>query len=1380
MTAKQLPSSFFPGRNNVRLPALLALFLALTSPLPAQQNEPLTLPIDLDRAAEAWEFEARQLKVVADDVTGEPSFESAATVDSQRPGPTIILTSKAELPVPVVIEARVRLPAEVSKLVAGRLSRASAQLGWVQPSPGGGAPTIDSLEISRGRARDNVSCLAGVVRNGERGIGRTFSPLHKLEDISPLMDENVRLVLERRADRLPIAHQRVHDLRVEVRRDSMRMYWNGRFVQEIPGDYKTGRVRVVLSNQVRLLGAGARALAEGPDRFLVVPLTDFFNAKGPSQPPGLAPQPGRVATVEGVPFITSTGPQGEDNLDLAPSVFLHRMGDMRIGDSRESVHPPERMDVTRFTMHVPQRTWRRAWVLAASDDDPNSAPVLTVRFYIPKTPWTVDGTTEVPSYSATSSAGNAKRIAWEKAGDKIKSLWLIPIELDAAALAVQPMGALELTKAIHPYRGYPDPAYYNSYPGGLPSAVHVYALTLEEAPVWARGTGTKNGNFYVDGETPTWRVLLKNLSDKKLEVDVAVKVTDPYGKSTQHAKRVPLDGDDKQHEIAFQPPAEVFGLYTVRTTVRAGDFTQTREGTFLKLPPNHARATATNSPWGLWCWNGGHNTNPDPADNMRLLRALGAINNFPINERVRGREEKEAAGLVELRRKNGIGAMHYRLVSREMPEWSTKDPYDPAAYAAFAEEKGKEAKAALEANPDLQFVNVFAENYISLRLTHGMSPWAMGQPWFTYDEKEGPRLRAHWLTAKAAVEGVRKHAPTLKFLFGHGAGNFVQPFLKLDDWKNDLFDGFGMDLPQFERMPERQPRATEPSLLFFQHHEMKKMGLTHMEVVHLESYFPSSGPLALTFDEQADSVVRTAVLSLSLGTTKFMRTWELHTSGDGWGGSHYGSAGLIDRAPEFNPKPAAAAFATMTRVLDLAKYDGYLDTGSRSAFCVRFKDSDRLVYAVWTIRGTRPLTLTFDGTPTVECTDMHGNTNPLKLDERKATVTLSSSPQWIVVRGGSLSAASVGTPAYTEAPRAVHRVLDPLDGGWSYDAGPFPRYQNNHWDMPREPGAMKQEFVNNEQRKSNVMRVELTNPDSKKPMVGFYGLFKPSKPIELAGKPRALGLWVNGHSAWNRFIYEVVDAKGEVWLSCGTKDAWNCDDIFSWSSINHDGWRYMSFPLPSTAPGDNYREADTTWWGSDGDGIVDLPLRLNRIIIEMRPQMIYVNDMLPIPDLSIELDDLTVEYESEADQTDAPVKVQMAARDVLNEGKLLPLPNPFAALQKTGIGDAPKIVKVYPPEQINNGRRLFVEVEPVTGATRYRGYVSAYADGRGAKPLAIDQQTKHNHARLLKDHPTTLYFDGLQPSRPMYLFVTSLDKDGHESKPSAIREVVLKDEFPFQ
>ncbi|MCH5376219.1 MAG: hypothetical protein JJ992_19795, partial [Planctomycetes bacterium] len=714
---------------------------------------------------------------------------------------------------------------------------------------------------------------------------------------------------------------------------SVRAYVNGRFVEEFSGDFGPGKVVLDGKFDVHLLSLNVRPLEQADGRFVFVPLDDLFNESGQVDASRALPQQGVTANVAGVPFIGSKGFSGEDHLDVGRSVYIHRMGDMNQGDPRKSVHLPEMIDVTRFTLRVPRHVYRRAWVLAASDGRTARAPVLTLRFYRPRTSWNLDATLDnVPAYEATSAGDlqGAKRIGTDTEG---MSLWLIPIELDAASLAADPKDCVELTKEIYPYRGFPDPAYYSQYPGGLPSSVQVYGLTLEVAPLEARGTGARNANLYPDGEIPVWRVLMKNTSDGTLDANVHIKVTGPYGQTSDQEKNVSLQADGQQDEVVFKPPTGKFGIYTVQTTVSTGDFKQTRERTFLKLAARNTKATPENSPWGLWCWNGGHETNPDAADNMRILKALGAINSFQLQQRQGPKQSMMS--LYPLRKEYGIGAMHYRLVDRKIPDWATKVPYDPKQYEAFAEEKGREAAKALADNPDLIYVNLFAENYLSLRLTHGMSPWAMGQPWFELDEREAERLRSHWLVAKAAHEGVRKYAPQLKILFGHGAANFAQPFFREPDWDDAMFDGFGMDLPQFERMPERQPRATEPSLLYFLHHQMKEMGLVGKEVVHLESYFPPSGPLRLTFDEQADTIVRTAVLSMALGTTKFMRTWELHTSGDGWGSSHYGSAGLIDRAPEFNPKPAAAAFATMTNVLDLAKYDGYLNVGSRSAFCIR-------------------------------------------------------------------------------------------------------------------------------------------------------------------------------------------------------------------------------------------------------------------------------------------------------------------------------------------------------------------------------------------------------------------------------------------------------------
>jgi hypothetical protein len=72
-------------------------------------------------------------------------------------------------------------------------------------------------------------------------------------------------------------------------------------------------------------------------------------------------------------------------------------------------------------------------------------------------------------------------------------------------------------------------------------------------------------------------------------------------------------------------------------------------------------------------------------------------------------------------------------------------------------------------------------------------------------------------------------------------------------------------------------------------------------------------------------------------------------------------------------------------------------------------------------------------------------------------------------------------------------------------------------------------------------------------------------------------------------------------------------------------------------------------------------------------------------------------------------------------------------LKEDGVGDAPQIVDVYPPEDRRDGTRVYVKVSPVEGATDYRVYVSAYPNGSGAMSLGRSA-----------DAPNVLYLRGLQ------------------------------------
>jgi hypothetical protein len=337
------------------------------------------------------------------------------------------------------------------------------------------------------------------------------------------------------------------------------------------------------------------------------------------------------------------------------------------------------------------------------------------------------------------------------------------------------------------------------------------------------------------------------------------------------------------------------------------------------------------------------------------------------------------------------------------------------------------------------------------------------------------------------------------------------------------------------------------------------------------------------------------------------------------------------------------------------------------------------------------------------------------------------------------------------------------DGTWRFTDERDEIYENNNFDTQRFFGPLSG-TATTDAAKGKALAVKLGEPEKERKLMPFYRVLRPATAITIPGKASHLGLWVKGNSDWGRVIYSLRDAKGERWISIGTKDQWNCDDMHSWSSFNFDGWRYLRFEMPSNLPYDSFKEAGTTWWGHyNGDGTVDLPLKLENIIVERRTHILYVNDIQPANRADVLLGDLLVEYSSRADAT--PEAVRLAALRMPLPPGTADLPNPIAVLARTGVGQPTTIAGIRNPETAYDGTRVHVNFKEVAGAKSYDVWLSAYTDGRGAVRQGKNWK---NSGQLLT---------GLRPSLDLYLFVTYIDQDGRESKPSGPFKINLVDAF---
>jgi hypothetical protein len=360
-------------------------------------------------------------------------------------------------------------------------------------------------------------------------------------------------------------------------------------------------------------------------------------------------------------------------------------------------------------------------------------------------------------------------------------------------------------------------------------------------------------------------------------------------------------------------------------------------------------------------------------------------------------------------------------------------------------------------------------------------------------------------------------------------------------------------------------------------------------------------------------------------------------------------------------------------------------------------------------------------------------------------------------------------PLYSDKPAAVTKPLSEMTAAnWSYDGQPDTMYETNHFAVKRvvDPN-LKAAFGQGETGHVNAVAVTLDREPNDRPLATRYGVLQSKQPIPIPGQASALGLWIKGNAGWGRVAYQLRDAKGEIWTSIGTRDDWNADDPHGWSYVNFEGWRYVRFPLPGSRPYDAARMLETTWWGSrEGakgsyDGIVDLPLSVEKIFVEARNEVPYLSEMKTVPERAFKLSQLIAEYSSPAEATPEAIaasKLRMAIPQWSG-----PAENPIARLQAEGVGEAPALREFTEPGTFNDGRRMVIHFNEEQGKT-YKLYVSRYADGRGADLLNAN----------VKDEQIVT---GFRPETEMFLFLTSVGADKKESKPSVPQRLVTHDNF---
>jgi len=688
----------------------------------------------------------------------------------------------------------------------------------------------------------------------------------------------------------------------------------------------------------------------------------------------------------------------------------------------------------------------------------------------------------------------------------------------------------------------------------------VAAVTFEEAGVDLSVKGNGRGNVYCEPDRPYLAATVRNLTAVPVTVRLTMELIPFERPMAMRKQQVLLGPGEAQTFDALAVPIRERGHYHVRLVADGGtagclDY---RTNVALLAPDTRKKI---NSPFGCWSVLWGD----EATEEQRAYL-------------------KEKAGVGFL-----MGVHHYdHRMGTPVPDEAT------------AEEIVKKIR------PDVRLVMLGWEHIWTMEQTFAFPRVILeGKPEVLPEEIQ-EKVDATAVEWRRLVAALRRHRPDVKISLGNSAVNFSVPFLERGFKPGVEFDYFGTEEGLFDQTPE-QPNDAIGNVNWWARAVCEHFGFPRVPLFHSESVYYSTGPGFSRMAErtQAGNYVRAYLLGFPYDSL-FGFSGAMVDSSNQYIYSLWGTSGYCHQAPECSPKLSYVAFATLTQLLDRARYEGKLDPGTTSLYALRFRQPEgTLLYALWNLRGSRRVMAQLASDGPVEVIDALNRPVAVHPRNRRLSLTLSDLP--LYVRGGEITALQPGRnlPAGNRRgavpPEAV--LLHPLANlsDWRVDSRPDKAFEApREWrGVPRVQGPFE-----------ITCRPGMVPPGAQgqgaltftlKPLPGKHGLIPRyvsltlpvEREIPIPAGTTQLGVWVYGHSTWAQIKLGVKNAQGKKVLLLD-------DDPSCRMADNFDGWRFLQT-------------------GFLGEEVQTGSCRLYRIVVTMPEQQVYGDELRTTPQPSISL-----------------------------------------------------------------------------------------------------------------------------------------------------------------
>jgi hypothetical protein len=893
-------------------------------------------------------------------------------------------------------------------------------------------------------------------------------------------------------------------------------------------------------------------------------------------------------------------------------------------------------DVTRAMVPIPVGDYKAIWLLAATDNNTNLTDSVTLRMGMAEGQGPVrwQGVTARVA-RANAAAGLPGTVVSIPNGSE--KLYLVNVPF-AKAIAQDFKEArflwLDFTKDMKVAINLPDPNRFQLRPLGEPSGVRIYGVTLERGPFQMEMTATEPGNVFNEPEIPTFKLKLANvLGEHWIPYTIKAEATADDGtvvsqvQSNAFRSVAWVYGSPVLYQTVSVPVPKR-GVYDLKLSLIAhGALVTSRETTFAVLAPD-TRKYREESPFGTWDFAGCHATASDP--DLRGPLYVKAGLRYGMADQPPAIREKY--GLIPGNDRRIHGTNDIAAIQKEM----TEDPTASAPPRALIFHECGVSGSHMTRIPDL----------------------FSGRPPYKFNADEEKTWKTLWDEAREANEAIRKAFPKTRIYFGNTTPHLLEEFLK-HGWKAKDLDIIGNESGSFMRLPETQPCdfVSDNACIWMLRQIADKYGCKDVPIGQcLEICYPCSGPGNLSEMTQAAYLVRHNMHSLSWGIP-VIRPMCLTDMGNSYYHSNWGSTGLCRAWPNVSPKPAYVAYATLTQVLDGAKFTRWVPLKSTAVYAAEFQRKDKkVVTCFWTIRGRQNLTVEAGGARKQALVDLMGRESEIEFKDNQATMVAAPTPCYLIT-SKPIKSVTLGEVKHDERPGKDAFTIATLGklADWTVETARSTELETYNFINPRRKGDFAYKEVGDFEGESGALEVKPKLPCEGSQYLQMYSVLALNKPVEIPGQPTEIGVMVNGNGGWGRVIFELEDAGGQRWISIGAEQAgvpnswmadwlkpedfaklnpksmnvcdWNSDDAWGVSSINHDGWRYIRFPLPGQYPGDNYHWPKNSQWRFSGDGVVKYPLKFKKLVVTMPEKVLYGTQYIPPARTEIYLKDLMATYD---------------------------------------------------------------------------------------------------------------------------------------------------------